>query len=184
MDEREAIARLKRGDVNGLEVLVRAYQLKATRAADLIVRDQALAEDIVAEAFLRVCERIEQFDASRSFGPWFLRCVVNAARAAANRRNRCVLLSDEVDLEQVVASQVPGPEALAENADLRDAVWTALGKLSPMQRAAIVQRYYLGLSEHEMAIEARRSPGTIKWRLCRARERLRHWLRPLEGSIR
>lgn len=183
MGEREAVARLKRGDIGGLEVLARIYQLRATRAADLIVRDCSLAEDIVAETLLHVYERIGQFDAGRPFGPWFLRCVVNAAREAASQRARHVPLSGEqISLEQVLASQAPGPEALAEGRALQDAVWAALGRLSPTQRAAVVQRYYLGLSEQEMAAEAGCSPGTIKWRLHEARERLRHWLRPLWGA--
>ncbi len=75
MEEQEAIARLKRGDVGGLEALVHKYQVKAVRTAYLVVRDRALAEDIVQAAFLRAYERIGQFDAGRPFGPWFLRSV-------------------------------------------------------------------------------------------------------------
>ena len=79
MEEQKAIARLKRGDISGLEALVRKYQVQAVRAAYLIIRDRALAEDIVQAAFLRAYERIGQFDAGRPFGPWFLRSVVNDA---------------------------------------------------------------------------------------------------------
>jgi RNA polymerase sigma-70 factor, ECF subfamily len=57
MEESQAIARLKRGDIGGLEVLVRKYQAQATRTAFLIVRDRALAEDIVQAAFVRAYER-------------------------------------------------------------------------------------------------------------------------------
>jgi RNA polymerase sigma factor (sigma-70 family) len=92
-DERDAIERLRRGDIGGLETLVRRYQLQATRAAYLIVRDRQLAEDIVCDAFLRCTERIHQFHTDRSFGPWFLRAVVNDALKAANRRARQVSLS-------------------------------------------------------------------------------------------
>jgi len=110
--------------------------------------------------------------------------VVNAARDAATQRERQVpLSSEEVSLEQVLASPTPAPEALAEYAELRDAVWAALGRLQPAQRAAIVQRYYLGLNEREMASEAGCSPGTIKWRLHMAREHLRRWLRPLWQTV-
>lgn len=47
MDEREAISQLQRGDISGLEVLVRQYQNEATRIAQVITRDRALAEDVV-----------------------------------------------------------------------------------------------------------------------------------------
>jgi DNA-directed RNA polymerase specialized sigma24 family protein len=46
-------------------------------------------------------------------------------------------------------------------------------KLSPRQRAVIVQRYYLEMSEKEMAAESGTAVGTIKWLLNAARERLR-----------
>jgi DNA-directed RNA polymerase specialized sigma24 family protein len=54
MDESHAIARLKRGDIAGLQTLVRVYQVLAARTAYLIVRDRALAEDIVQTAFVHV----------------------------------------------------------------------------------------------------------------------------------
>jgi RNA polymerase sigma-70 factor (ECF subfamily) len=184
MEEQEAIARLKRGDIGGLEALVRQYQVQAVRAAYLITRDRALAEDIVQAAFLRVYERIGQFNAGRPFGPWFLRSVVNDAVKAVTRRERLVSLEasaegDETSLLNLLADPNPGPADLVEAAETRQAVWTALGKLPPAQRAMIVQRYYLGMSEAEMAGELRCPPGTVKWRLHAARKRLRRLLRPL-----
>jgi len=62
MDEFEAITQLKRGDVRGLEILVRKYQLEAVRIAFPITNDLGLAEEVVQEAFLRVYQRIHQYD--------------------------------------------------------------------------------------------------------------------------
>ena len=184
MEEQEAIARLKRGDIGGLEVLVRKYQVRAVRTAYLITRDRALAEDIVQAAFVRAYERIGQFDAGRPFGPWFLRSVVNDAVKATTRRQRQVSLEasaegEETSLADLLASPCPGPDDLVEAAELRQAVWAALGRLPPAQRAVIVQRYYLDLSETEMADELACPPGTVKWRLHAARKRLRTLLCPL-----
>jgi RNA polymerase sigma-70 factor (ECF subfamily) len=69
MEEAEAIAQLRQGDVRGLDALVRGHQVQAVRTAYLITRDRALAEDIVQAAFVRGYERIEQFDTGRPFGP-------------------------------------------------------------------------------------------------------------------
>ena len=184
MEEQEAIARLKRGDIGGLEALVCKYQVQAVRTAYLITRDRALAEDIVQTAFLRAYERIGQFDAGRPFGPWFLRSVVNDAVKAATRRERQVSLEagpegEGASLANLLASPGPGPDGLVEAAETRQAVWAALGELPPAQRAAIVLRYYLDLSEAEMADELACPPGTVKWRLHAARKRLRTLLRPL-----
>src|SRR5438046_5099592 len=82
MTEREAIDKLRRGDISGLETLVRQHYVQAVRVAYLITQDTALAEDIVQSAFLRVYERIDQFDVGRPFAPWFLRSVVNDALMA------------------------------------------------------------------------------------------------------
>lgn len=183
MEEAEAIARLKQGDVGGLEVLVQRYQLQAVRTAFLITRDRALAEDLVQAAFVRAYERIEQFDAGRPFGPWFLRSVVNDAIKTASRRKRWVSLEASDGAETILADLLtdpnPGPADLVEAADTRRAVWEALGTLPPAQRAATVLRYYLGLSEAEMAKELACPPGTVKWRLHAARKRLQALLRPL-----
>jgi RNA polymerase sigma-70 factor (ECF subfamily) len=184
MEEREAIARLKRGDIGGLEALVHKYQVRAVRTAYLITRDRALAEDIVQAAFLRAYERIGQFDTGRPFGPWFLRSVVNDAIKATARRERQVSLEaspegEGTSLANLLADPGPGPDDLVEAAELRQTVWAALGRLPPAQRAAIVLRYYLGLSEAEMADELACPPGTVKWRLHAARKRLRTLLRPL-----
>jgi RNA polymerase sigma-70 factor (ECF subfamily) len=56
VDEVEAIARLRRCDLAGLEFVVRTYQDQAKRTAYLITGDSALAEDIVQSAFLRAYE--------------------------------------------------------------------------------------------------------------------------------
>jgi RNA polymerase sigma-70 factor (ECF subfamily) len=186
MEEAEAIARLRQGDIGGLEVLVRRHQVQAVRTAFLITRDRAMAEDIVQAAFVRAYERIEQFDTGRPFGPWFLRSVVNDAIKAASRRERWVSLeaSDgaETALADLLADPNPGPVDLAEAADTRQAIWEALGELPPPQRAAIVLRYYLGLGEAKMAEELSCPPGTVKWRLHAARKRLRTLLHTLWAS--
>jgi RNA polymerase sigma-70 factor (ECF subfamily) len=191
VDDLQAILALKRGDLGGLETLVRRHQLRAIRAAYLIVRDRALAEDIVQSAFLRAYDRIGQFDASRPFAPWFLRSVVNDALKAAARGARHVSLETPAagapddqapTLADLLADPEPGPEDLAEAAEQRQAVWRALGQLPPAERAAIVRRYYLDRSEREMAGELNTPPGTIKWRLHAARERLRAWLGPALGG--
>jgi len=177
MQERHAIARLKRGDINGLEILVQMYQVRAVRAAALITHDRALAEDLVQAAFIRAYERIHQFDDSRSFEPWFLRSVVNDAVKVMARRRPESSLDDQADQHEL-ADPAPGPDELLEQAETEQAVWAALGQLPPEQRAVIVLRYYLGLSEAEIADHQASPPGTIKWRLHTARERLRTLLAP------
>src|SRR3954452_19944784 len=101
-NERTAIAQLKRGEIRGLDALMLIYQVRALRAAFVVTRDLPLAEDLVQSAFIRAYERIEQFDETRPFGPWFLRSVVNSAARAAERRQRSLPLAvarDAADTE-------------------------------------------------------------------------------------
>lgn len=184
-DDSDAIAQLKRGDIRGLELLVRTYQVRAVRAAYLVTR--STAEDVVQAAFLRVYERAHQFDARRPFVPWFLRIVVNDAMKAVTRRDRDVSLEhrqegEELSLADLLPNPSPGPEELAERAGVRQAVWEALGKLSPEQRSAVVLRYYLGLHEREIGERIGRPLGTVKWLLHGARGRLRALLGPASSG--
>lgn len=180
MDERYAIERLKRGDIGGLETLVRRHYTHTVRAADLILRDRALAEDVVQAAFVRAYERIVQFDAARPFGPWFMKIVVNDAVKTASRRERTVSFyrGDTEDLLTRLTDPAKDPHEQAEEAETRRRVWKALGQLPPAQRAVIVQRYYLGMSEAEMAERGESPRGTIKSRLNAARKSLSKLLRP------
>lgn len=57
--------------------------------------------------------------------------------------------------------------------ELQRQIWQAMRGLSPRQRSVIIQRYYLGMSEQEMADQSDTAPGTIKWLLNHARQRLR-----------
>ncbi len=63
-----SIDRLKQGKLDGMEALVRIYQVQAVYTAYLIVQDLNLAEDIVQDCFLKAATKIDQFDARRSFG--------------------------------------------------------------------------------------------------------------------
>jgi len=176
MDEKQAIQRLKNGDIRGLEFLVECHQVKAVRTAYLITRDISLAEDIVQNAFIQAYHSIGGFDTTRPFGPWFMRSVVNASVKMMQRSARQIQVGeDEADesLLDDLVTQVESVEAQVESLEVQNQIWEAMQKLSPRQRAVIVQRYFLEMSEKEMAEEAGSAVGTVKWMLNAARERLR-----------
>ena len=177
MDEQEAISRLRQGGINGLETLVHKYQLQGLKAATLVTGDYPLAEDVVQEAFLRVYKRAHQFDPSRPFGPWFLKIVVNDAVKAARKRNRLASLDHGANepafsLAELVPDPQPTPEEWAEQTEAQQTVWEAIKRLPPAQRAVIVRRYYLELTDAEIAEQSGQAKGTVKQLLHRARRRL------------
>lgn len=176
MNERQAIRLIKQGDPTGLKFLVNEYQLIALRAVYLIVHDRAIAEEIVQSAFIKVFERIAQFDDTRPFKPWFLRIVVNDALKRVSRQKQMVSIdenTEHIDFEALIVDRSQKSlEKLIEEDELRQAVWDALEALPSDQRTAVVMHYYLGLSQPEIAQSSDTALGTIKWRLHAARQRL------------
>ena len=178
MDENEvnAIARLRRGDISGLETLVRTFHHPALRVAFLITHNRAQAEDVVQAAFLRAYERIDHFDPARPFGPWFMRCVANDALAVATRYRHVPLDGSLLVTLERAATPDGDPEDLLLAAETRAAIRAGLDRLTPEQRAAIVARYYLDLHGRALARELDAPQGTVRRRLHDARARLRHAL--------
>lgn len=183
MTEQQAITRLKQGDLAGLEVLVQNYQVKAVHAALFIVHDRDTAEEIVQESFLHATRKIDRFDESRPFAPWFLRLVINHALKTAHRQSRFTPLDDAEDSKHIPAWLIdnrPGPEEMVQTAETQEALWKALGQLNPDQRNAVVLRYFLEKDESEMIRELNRPLTTVKWWLHSARQRLKNLLSPFD----
>jgi RNA polymerase sigma-70 factor (ECF subfamily) len=179
MDDQIAISRLKQGDLSGLETLVNRYQAQAVHAAYAIVFDYALADDIAQMAFVKVAERIHQFDQGYPFAPWFFRIVMNDAVKIARKRNHSVSLDDKADeptskLARFLIDPNPGPVEAVEAKEMQAIVLQAVRHLTPEQRAVVVMRYYLEMSESEMSAKMERPRSTVKWWLREARKRLRH----------
>jgi RNA polymerase sigma-70 factor (ECF subfamily) len=175
LDDHEAVRRMKAGDIVGLESLVRRYQVRAVRVAFLVTQDEPLAEDVVQDVFLRLYRRIRSFDEGRPLEPYLMRSAVNGALNAVRRERKSTSLEEDaapLDLRLQTASA----ETEAEVAEQAREILGALARLAPRQRAAIVQRYYLELSEQEMAQALDAPPGTVKWLLHAARLRLRSLL--------
>jgi RNA polymerase sigma-70 factor (ECF subfamily) len=106
-----------------------------------------------------------------------MRIVVNDAIKAVQRGPIWLSLDEgEGAFQTQLRSRLPSPEEAVTTMQLNETVWQALAKLTPKQRAAVVMRYYLDMSEKEMAERLDVAPGTVKWRLHAARERLRQLL--------
>jgi RNA polymerase sigma-70 factor (ECF subfamily) len=151
----EAIRRCQRGDSRGMEPLIARHQVTALRVAFLLVGDRATAEDVVQEAFVQAWNALPRFRAHAPFAPWFLRIVTNAARMRQRTNNRHPALSlDRLAPEtRDTLVNAPGedPAVHAEAGEMRAAIIHALAELSPMQREAVVLRYYGGYDATEIA---------------------------------
>ena len=185
MDDVQAIRCLKRGDIGGLEILIARYQLKAIRTAFLITHDESAAEDVAQDAFIRFFEHARHFDEQRAFTPYFMRSVVNIALNLVQKESKGLQFSGDDDTSrlEVLLARAVSVETQVEFSQLSHEMLEILFKLSPRQRAVIVQRYYLEMSEREMSESLEIAPGTVKWLLNAARNRLRSML-DVERSAR
>lgn len=187
MEDRNAISRLKQGDLTGLESLVNRYQVRAVHAAYLILYDRQLAEDVVRTAFVKVAERAHQFDEDRPFAPWFFRIVANDALKAARKQKRTISLEVKsaeaaAQLAQWLVDPSAHPEQLLEEKETQQVILSAIQSLPPAQRRVVVMRYFLEMSEADMSTNMDRPLSTIKWWLRDARKRLYDLMRPQGDS--
>ncbi len=186
IDDEEAIRCMKHGDIAGLGILVARYQAKAVDTAFLITQDKAIAEDVVQDVFVHIYQKIQCFNDNRPFKPYLIRSVVNRSLDAVEKRGKRINFNSDGKIGELgeMVSQAASVEDQVEYAQFVREVHRALLILPARQRAVIVQRYYLEMSEKEMAEELDAAPGTIKWLLNAARARLRTLLssKPKAGS--
>lgn len=162
----------QRGSEEAVEALFRRHWRRAHRAAFLIVRDDAAAEDIAQEGFLAALRALDRFDRRRPFPPWLHRIVVNRAIDHARART----------LRREVGEDTAGePAAVEAETGLDPDLSAALAELDPEQRAAIVLRYLLEYTPGEIARLLDVPRGTVNSRLRRG---LDHLAAGLEGVLR
>jgi RNA polymerase sigma-70 factor (ECF subfamily) len=180
LDDKQAIAQIKKKNMQGLAHLVTTYQHQALRAADVITRDVGLAEDIVQGAFIKVFQRIHQYDTSRPFRAWFMKMVVNDALKVVTRRQTMSLDDDQdkIPLGELLPDDDADPFFIISQAEDRMVIEMALDNLPPQLRAVVMLKYFLEYSEEEISATLDEPRSTIKWRLYTARNQLRLALSP------
>jgi RNA polymerase sigma-70 factor, ECF subfamily len=161
-EDRALIARLQRRDPQALAELYDRYGKMAYSLVLRVVRDSAIAEDLVQETFLRVWNRVHSVDSDKgSIGPWLLAIARNRAidylRSSAGRERKAVEL-DEIEH----ASLYHQMEAEILVSDQARRVKVAMNKLEPNYRTVMELAYFEGLSQSEMAIKMGQPLGTIK----------------------
>jgi RNA polymerase sigma-70 factor (sigma-E family) len=171
----DALARANARRDRTVAALFDAHYVDFCRLAGLLLADAAQAEEVVQEAFLRTFagwRRIREPDRAQFY---LRRAVVNLCksrlrRRSVERRGNSVLCDRQPAAAPAWEDHTAGTVAMAE----------ALRRLPPRQRAVVVLRYYLDLSEADIASELQTSTGTVKSQLSKARAHLARLLPPDE----
>ena len=149
-----------------LEDLYTRHALAAMRLAYFLTGDRELAGDLVQDAFVKVAGRFRHLRVPDAFDAYLRRTIVNLFSSHLRR----------LRLERRELARLR-PDGRQEDRDVdvveRDVMWSALQKLPPRQRAAVVLRYYEDLSERETAEVLGCSVGAAKQLVTRGVTALR-----------
>ena len=165
----KAVDRVLSGDRSAFQQIVDATSQKLVRLGARIMGNQADAEDVVQEAYVKAYRALTagEFDRRSSTNTWLYRIVVNGAIDAKRTQKRRAEASDEqIDPGWDGAARAEARLALSELDD-----W--LQALPPEQRAALVLQSMEGLNNTEIAQVMGVSEGAVEQRLVRARASLR-----------
>lgn len=172
MEDRDAVRRCRRGEIDAFRHLVDRYQRRALAHARALTGNDADAADMVQAAFLDAFKQLERFDDNREFYPWFYVLLRNRCfkrwRSARDRGG------DELR-DEIATAHAVSPE---ETYDLRK----ALERLEPMDRELLVLKHLDGWTYDELAERLEIPRGTVMSRLFHARRRLKELLCELPGE--
>lgn len=180
------VRRIKLGDKAAFDLLVIKYQSRIINLVSRFVRNQADAQDVTQEAFLKAYRALPKFRGDSAFYTWLYRIAVNTAKnylaIQANRRPY-EMDQDVTEMEQIDEGNAlkdwETPEHLLMTGEIRDTIARAIDSLPEDLHTAIVLRELEGLSYEEIAEVMNCPIGTVRSRIFRAREAIDKLLKPL-----
>lgn len=175
------VVRARAGDPLAFEAIMRQHNRLLFRCARGVVADEAEAQDVVQEAYLRAFSKLEAYRGESALGTWLARIAFNAAVDLARRKGRLVQwgghdpLDDDADPENPMTQSTGSetPDAAAERAEVRDILQSAIEKLPPIYRSVFILRAVEEVSVDEAAHCLQVSDAVIRTRYLRARAMLR-----------
>jgi RNA polymerase sigma-70 factor (ECF subfamily) len=160
------VARVLAGHVQEFETLMRRYNQRLFRAARAVLRDDAEAEDVVQDAWVRAYTHLRQFAGRASFATWVTRIAIHEAIARGRRRSQQVPLQEDPTTTRTPDDELGAREMIAVMEAATDALPAAY-------RTVFVLRDLEGLSVADTASCLEVPEATVKTRLHRARALMR-----------
>lgn len=177
--DEEVIERVKVGDTALYEIIMRRYNQRLYRVTRAILRDDAEAEDVIQDTYVRAYQHLDQFAGSALFSTWLTRIAVHESLRRLRLRNRYQQLEnsehDEESVMDVVETSLD-PEQRASVAELGQILEEAVLGLPDHYRTVIMLRDVEELSTSETAAALDITEQNVKIRLHRGRAMMRDWL--------
>jgi RNA polymerase sigma-70 factor (ECF subfamily) len=185
MTDAEIMLRVREGDDSGFNFLIEKYRKAIINFMYRMVHNQAVAEELAQEVFLRVYRSRETYRAEAKFTTWLYRIAtnlgVNHARDTKHERSAPTVYLDQPDPETGTTPDVADMHATAEEEMVRAERMRAIKKhvdaLPERQRTAVVMHKYQGLDYKEIGAVLHLSESATKSLLFRAYQTLRERLK-------
>ena len=182
----EEVARRVRGGETALyEIVMRRYNQRLYRVARAILHNDAEAEDVMQDTYVRAYEHLDQFAGRAPFSAWLTRIAVHEALARLRLRNRTQSIDAperDGELSVIMTSKSPDPEQNATGLQLREFLEEAVLSLPEHYRMVVMLRDIEELSTAETAQALELSEDNVKVRLHRGHGMVRSWLFDRIGS--
>ena len=184
-----AVALVRAGDRNAFRPIVDRYSEMLFRLAYRITGNEADAEEVVQETFLRAYRKLDSFDGRSSVSTWLFRIATNCSLDLLDRRKRQLQFfatdpdADESAPEARVRSEQPSPERLAYNTEIQANIHAALESLTGVERTAFMLRHVEGRSIEEIAAALNVRSGAARQSLFRAVAKIRKFLAPAMRAV-
>lgn len=179
-----AVALVRAGDRDAFRSIVDRHSEMLFRLAYRITGNEADAEEVVQETFLRAYRKLDSFDGRSSVGTWLFRIATNCSLDLLGRRKvqPQLLATDpgegESAPEERIGSEQPNPERLAYSSEMQANIRAGLQSLTSVERTAFVLRHIEGCSIEEIAAALRVRSGAARQSLFRAVDKMRKFLAP------
>ncbi len=184
--EAAIIARILGGERELFHDLIRPYERGLYQAAYSVIQNQSDAEDVTQDAVIKAYQALKNFRGEAKFSTWLMAITLNEARSRwrKNSGEQLDYLSDSEEdstgdyTPSVLADWRYIPSQELERKELRQALQTAIAKLSPEYREVLILRDVRGMSIAETAAAVGVNEGLVKVRLFRARLSMQKLLAP------
>ncbi|MGO4639354.1 RNA polymerase sigma factor [Mesorhizobium sp. 2RAF45] len=172
-------------DAGAFRTIIKTYNQRLYRIARGILRNDAEAEDVVQEAYVRAFANLATFRGDSSLATWLSRIVINEALGRLRKRRRTVAMPENPEAQIIRFPLNPSddPERTMAQRQILALVERATDSLPDIYRMVFVARVIEGLSMEETADLLGVRPETVKTRLHRARSLLRKALDDEIGPV-
>lgn len=183
MTDAEVVAKVRAGETDLFEVLMRRHNVRVYRVARAVVKDEAEAEDVMQQAYIKAFLHLNQFEDRSQFSTWLTRIAVHEALARRRKWQPDVVEpSGEGDHMDRFSAPHPDPERQAYAGELGRVLEEATDALPEMYRTVFMLRDVQGLSTTETAEGLELGEEAVKTRLHRARAMMRRTISERLGA--